>query len=177
MNTAMTRKLLTAGLLSLCAAGLTVQAQTASPGPPSRNANVDKEDPNKPDTPEHEIPSQEAPGSGNNNDRGAAGETTPTGGDGSPTMDNRDPTQPIPRNSAEQNASTTSQDCGELKGAEKAACEQERDTQSGSSSADSTSSESSEQNQGPSGETQSTGGQQDNAKDEQTDAEQKQNRQ
>lgn len=104
MPTTIARKLVTAGLLSLCAAGLSIQAQTASPGPPSRNANVDKEDPNKPDTPAHETPSQEAPGSGNNNDRGAAGQSTPSAGDGSSATENRDPTQPIPRNSAEQNA-------------------------------------------------------------------------
>lgn len=103
MNTTM-RKLLTVGLLSLCAAGMSAQSQTASPGPSSRNANVDKEDPNKPDTPEHEIPNQEAPGSGDNDDGQAAGTVTPSGGDGSATTENRDPTQPIPRNSAEQNA-------------------------------------------------------------------------
>lgn len=91
------RTLLTAGLLSLCVAGFTVQSQTASPGPPSRNVNVDKEDPNKPDTPANEIPNQEAPGSGNNNDEGATGTTTPTGGDGSSTTENREPTQPIQR--------------------------------------------------------------------------------
>lgn len=146
MTTTIARKLATAGLLSLCVAGLNIQAQTASPGPPSRNANVDREDPNKPKTPEHEIPNQEAPGSGANNDHGAAGKSTPTGGDGtssggdgaSSTGDSpatgvessathgkgttaegqgantgstrpanpatHDPTQPIPRNSAEQNA-------------------------------------------------------------------------
>lgn len=152
MSITFTRKLATAGLLSLCVAGLSIQAQTASPGPPSRNANVDREDPNKPDTPEHEIPNQEAPGSGNNDDRGAAGESTPTGGDGTsaggdgssvsgdspasgdessatdsgrPATERQgaatggerpapatahDPTQPIPRNSAEQNAAKAADD-------------------------------------------------------------------
>lgn len=116
------RKLLTVGLLSLCAAGLSVQSQTASPGPGSRNANVDKEDPNKPDTPEHEIPNQEAPGSGSNDDQGAAGTSTPTGGDGSPTTENNDPTQPMQRGTTEQNNAT--QDCNTLSGIEKYACEQ-----------------------------------------------------
>lgn len=112
MNAILTRKLVTAGLLSLCVVGLSIQAQTASPGPPSRNANVDREDPNKPDTPEHEIPNQEAPGSGTNNDTGAAGQSTPTGGDGSAMKTNRDPTQQIPRNSAEQNAASSAEGQG-----------------------------------------------------------------
>lgn len=118
------RKLLTIGLLSFCAMGLSVQAQTASPGPNSRNANVDKEDPNKPDTPEHEIPNQEAPGSGNHQSGGAAGTLTPTGGDGSVATENRDPTQPIQSDTAKQNnAERTKQDCEALTGSEKEMCQ------------------------------------------------------
>lgn len=125
MNTTL-RKLLTVGLLSLCAAGMSAQSQTASPGPSSRNANVDKEDPNKPDTPEHEIPNQEAPGSGNNDNSGAAGTATPTGGDGSSATTHHDPTQPIQHDTAEKNkASDAAKDCAALAGDEKEMCEQE----------------------------------------------------
>lgn len=123
MSTTM-RKLLTVGLLSLCAAGMSAQSQTASPGPSSRNANVDKEDPNKPDTPEHEIPNQEAPGSGDTHDGAAAGTVTPSGGDGSPTTTNRDPTQHTQRGTMEKNdATNAAQDCQALTGPEKEACE------------------------------------------------------
>jgi len=125
MSTTM-RKLLTVGLLSLCAAGMSAQSQTASPGPSSRNANVDKEDPNKPDTPKHEVPNQEAPGSGNNNDGAAAGTVTPSGGDGSPTTAGRDPTQHTQRGMMEKNsAADTARDCEALPDAEKEMSEQE----------------------------------------------------
>src|SRR5690554_4125253 len=125
MSTTM-RKLLTVGLLSLCAAGMSAQSQTASPGPPSRNANVDKEDPNKPDTPKHEVPNQEAPGSGNNNDGGAAGTATPSGGDGSSTTTNRDPTQHTQPGMLEKNnAANTARDCEALSDSEKERCEQD----------------------------------------------------
>lgn len=115
-------KLLTIGLLSLCAAGLSVQGQTASPGPNSRNANVDKEDPNNPDTPEHSIPNQEAPGTGNDDEGGAAGTTTPSGGDGSSTTENRDPTQHTQRGALEQ--SEVLQDCDALERSEQEMCKE-----------------------------------------------------
>lgn len=125
MNTTM-RKLLTVGLLSLCAAGMSAQSQTASPGPSSRNANVDKEDPNKPNTPEHEVPSQEAPGSGDTRDGAAAGTLTPSGGDGSSTTTGRDPTQHTQRGAMEQNnAANAARDCEALSDSEKEVCEQE----------------------------------------------------
>lgn len=125
MNTIL-RHTLTAGVLVLCTIGLNVQSQTASPGPGSRNANVDREDPNKPDTPEHEIPSQEAPGSGNNNEEGAAGTSTPTGGDGSNATVNRDPTQPIQGQQDKQTPpSSRVQDCDTLTGESRKVCEQE----------------------------------------------------
>lgn len=100
MNTKI-RTVLIAGTLSLCAVGLSAQSQTASPGPNSRNANVDREDPNKPDTPENKIPHQHAPGSGNNAQSGAAGSESPTGGDGTPSTATGDVTQPIQNHSGE----------------------------------------------------------------------------
>src|SRR5690554_2823468 len=101
MMNSTTRNLTVAIVLGLSVIALGAQAQTASPGPSSRNANVDKEDPNKPDTPAHEIPNHEAPRSVNNdNYTGAAGTSTPTGGDASTTTKNMGVTQPINRNPA-----------------------------------------------------------------------------
>lgn len=120
------RHTLMVGVLAFCVAGLNVQSQTASPGPSSRNANVDREDPNKPKTPEHEIPAQEAPGSENSRDPGAAGTTTPTGGDGSNATQNRDPTQPVQGAVQKQDPhASTTRDCDILSGDQKEMCEQE----------------------------------------------------
>lgn len=129
------RHTLMAGMLALCVTGLSVEAQTASPGPGSRNVNVDREDPNKPDTPEHEIPAQEAPGSGNRDEPGAAGTTTPTGGDGSDATQNRNPTQhtqsPQDSMTSEKASNKQKHNCDKLTGAEKEKCEQEASTQPG----------------------------------------------
>lgn len=122
------------GLLGLCAVGLNAQAQTASGGPNSRNANVDKEDPNKPNTPQHDVNKQPAPGSRSNADKGAAGESTPTGGDGSNATKNRDVTQPI--QGIDESRRENQPDCEAMTGPEKEICEKQDEKQRATSARD-----------------------------------------